>query len=185
MHLYELLCHVYSGSMEHRDLEGLSKGISHIVTFSWNRRAQIEDEWQGREQMRMRLRRREQFLLSAGLRHQSTLIHPFFGKKNFVLLTTSLVQGRSLRTQQDLKTETLYHIRIAAERFSAFWLSLYQPQSDWPGFSPRGTVTTLSFTGDNDKTSGMLMICAMNMDMCQINDPNLPHKASNVQKCWF
>eukprot|EP00064_Thunnus_orientalis_P001916 superscaffoldBa00000131_g1920 len=33
-----------SESMEHRDLEGLSKGISHIVTFSWNRRAQIEDE---------------------------------------------------------------------------------------------------------------------------------------------
>lgn len=44
MHLYELLRSVYSGSMGHRDLEGLSKGISHIVTFSWDRRAQREDE---------------------------------------------------------------------------------------------------------------------------------------------
>lgn len=26
------------------DLKGLSKGTSHIVTFSWDRRAQIEDE---------------------------------------------------------------------------------------------------------------------------------------------
>lgn len=50
----------------HRDLEGPSKGISHIVTFSWNRRAQIEDEWQAREQMRMCLRRREQFLGMSG-----------------------------------------------------------------------------------------------------------------------
>lgn len=45
IHLYELLCHVYSGSMEHWDLKSLSKGTSHIVTFSWDRRAQIEDEW--------------------------------------------------------------------------------------------------------------------------------------------
>lgn len=44
MHLYELLRHVYSGSMEHWDPESLSKGTSHIVTFSWDRGAQIEDE---------------------------------------------------------------------------------------------------------------------------------------------
>lgn len=44
VHLYEPLRHVYSGSMAHRDLEGLSKGTSHIVTFSWDGGAQIEDE---------------------------------------------------------------------------------------------------------------------------------------------
>lgn len=27
------------------DLKSLSKGTSHIVTFSWDRGAQIEDEW--------------------------------------------------------------------------------------------------------------------------------------------
>lgn len=37
MHLYELLCHVYSGSVERWGLKGLSEGISHIVTFSWDR----------------------------------------------------------------------------------------------------------------------------------------------------
>ncbi len=58
-HLYELLRHVYSGSFEHRDLEDLSRGAGHIVTFSWDWRAQIEDEWQMSMQMRMCLMQRE------------------------------------------------------------------------------------------------------------------------------
>lgn len=60
MHLYELLGFVCSGCMEHQDLEGLSKGISHIVTFSWSRRAHIEVDWHLREQMRMCLMQTEQ-----------------------------------------------------------------------------------------------------------------------------
>lgn len=60
MHLYELLRRVYSGSMEHRDLKGLSKGTGHIVTFSWDRAAPIGDEWQMRVQRRMCLMQREQ-----------------------------------------------------------------------------------------------------------------------------
>lgn len=70
MHLYELLRHVYLGSMAHRDLEGLSKGTRLIVTFSWDRPAQIEEEWQVRVQKKMCLMQRERALgmhASAGL----------------------------------------------------------------------------------------------------------------------
>ncbi|XP_008287985.1 piRNA biogenesis protein EXD1 [Stegastes partitus] len=38
------LLQIPSGSVEHRDLEGLSQGVGHIVTFSWDRRERAEDE---------------------------------------------------------------------------------------------------------------------------------------------
>lgn len=43
--LYELLRHVYTGSVEHQDPKSLSKEGGHIVTFSWDRGSQGEDEW--------------------------------------------------------------------------------------------------------------------------------------------
>lgn len=92
-------------------------------------------------------------------------------KKKFVLSTIRSAQRERPGTQQDLTTESLHHIRGTAERFREFWPSLNQPQSNWPGHGPGGSVTALSFTGDNDKTSGMLAVCAMNVDMCQWQAP--------------
>ncbi len=99
-------------------------------------------------------------------------------QKKFVLSTISSAQRERPGTQQDLTTKSLHHIRKTAERFWGFWPSLNQPQSNWPGHGPRGSVTALSFRGDNDKTSGMLTICAMNVDASvasmQINDASPP-----------
>lgn len=96
VHLYELLRHVYSGSMEHRDLKGLSKGTSHIVTFSWERGAQIEDEWQMRVQMRMCLMQREWALGMSVLSWSdcaciSTLMNTFSRASSLALWTATLV----------------------------------------------------------------------------------------------